>query len=271
MSVSAVGQAEVDRQNSAFWNELCGTSLARSLGIADFSPASLERFDGYYFGLYPYLSRYIGFRDLAGKDVLEIGLGYGTVAQRLAKEGARYTGLDISRGPVELANLRLRMNRLPGRAIEGSILRAPFKDESFDAVVTIGCLHHTGNLALGINEVFRLLRPGGRALVMVYNALSYRRWLSWPRKTWQHWVGGRPTLASDEERAAYDAGEGGAAPETVFTSISELRQLCGRFRACEIRKENAAREQLFRFVPRPLLLPTLGRLLGLDLYAQLTK
>ena len=272
MSRSATAQAEVDRQNSSFWNELCGTTLARSLGIVDLSKESLARFDRYYLRIYPYLEDYLRSDELRGMDVLEIGLGYGTVSQRLAKAGARYTGLDIAVGPVEVVNLRLSMNGLAGRAQVGSVLEAPFPDASFDAVITIGCLHHTGNLQRAIDEVYRVLRPGGRALVMVYNALSYRRWLKWPRTTWQHWRTGAQRMVSEGERAAYDAGcGGGGAPETVFTSAAELRRMCCRFSTCRISKENAAREHLFRLVPRTLLLPTLGPLLGLDLYAELRK
>ena len=271
MSTSTTAQAEVDRQNSSFWNELCGTTLAQRLGVLDFSKTSLERFDRYYFRLYPYLGRYLRLDELRGKDVLEVGLGYGTVSQKIAEAGARYSGLDIASGPVEVVNLRLSMNRLGGRAQVGSILRAPFPAESFDVVVTIGCLHHTGNLRGAIEEVHRILRPGGRALIMVYNAFSYRRWLKWPKQTWSHWRMGSGAAASQAERAAYDAGSKGGAPETVFTSVAELRQLCGRFARCRITMENAAREHIFRLIPRTLLLPTLGPLLGLDLYAELRK
>jgi SAM-dependent methyltransferase len=270
MSTSAVAQAEVDRQNSEFWNELCGTSLARNLGISDFSKEALQRFDHYYFDLYPYLDKHIRFDELRGKDVLEIGLGYGTVSQRVA-ECARYTGLDIAKGPVEVVNLRISMNGLSGHAVAGSVLDAPFPAESFDAVITIGCLHHTGNLPRALSEVHRVLRPGGRALVMVYNAFSYRRWLRWPRETWRRLRGSAAKPASESERAAYDASETHSAPETVFTSKQELREMCAAFKKCEISKENAARELVFSMIPRPILLPTVGPLLGLDLSADLLK
>ena len=57
-----------------------------------------------------------------------------------------------------------------GSATQGSALDIPHPDGSFDVVVSIGCLHHTGNLAGAIDEVHRVLRPGGEAMVMVYNA-----------------------------------------------------------------------------------------------------
>ena len=81
-------QDEVSERNADFWDELCGTQLARQLGITDNSPASLQRFDAWYFDFYPYLAQHIPFHDMHGRDVLEVGLGYGTVSQRIAEAGA---------------------------------------------------------------------------------------------------------------------------------------------------------------------------------------
>src|SRR2546427_13100962 len=71
-------QRELDRRNETFWNELCGSGLARALGITDASRESLARFDAAYLALYPYLSRYLVAAAPEGRRVLEIGLGYGT-------------------------------------------------------------------------------------------------------------------------------------------------------------------------------------------------
>ena len=52
---NAMDQGAIDKRNAAFWDELCGSSLAISLDIKDSSPASLKRFDDWYFDYYPYL------------------------------------------------------------------------------------------------------------------------------------------------------------------------------------------------------------------------
>ena len=75
IAASNSSQAAVDQRNAEFWNELCGTGLAQSIGITDRSPESLRRFDDSYFGIYPYLMDYVTPHALAGKKVLEIGLG----------------------------------------------------------------------------------------------------------------------------------------------------------------------------------------------------
>jgi SAM-dependent methyltransferase len=262
--------------NSTFWAELCGTAQARSLGVVDSSPASLKKFDDWYFDFYPYLARHIRFDAVAGRRVLEVGLGYGTVAQRLAASGAEYHGLDISPGPVAMVNHRLRQAGLSGGARQGDVLSCPFEDGTFDRVVAIGCYHHTGDLARAIAETRRVLKPSGTAIIMVYNAYSYRRWVRWPSQTlaylmWDKFGMGRPRDASADERAAYDANsEGAAAPETVFVSASFIRKQPGWSRV-QVFRENVGSEFVLRFVPRNYLLAGVGPLFGLDLYCHMTK
>jgi SAM-dependent methyltransferase len=270
---------EVSDKNSQFWNELCGTHLAKSLGIADSSPASLKKFDDWYFDIYPYLFDHIPFGELQGKDVLEVGLGYGTVAQKIAESGANYSGLDIAAGPAEMANHRLQQAGLSGRAVQGSILNPPFPAESFDVIVAIGCLHHTGDLQLAINNCWKLLRPGGSLIFMVYYAYSYRRYCTCLSATlgyslreisgYRGVIGG----SASQERAAYDANaDGASAPHTDWISVRSMKALCRDFTKFSSRIENISQELIFRAVPREKLLPTpLPQFLGLDLYAKATK
>src|SRR5262245_14203137 len=113
-------QEETDASNAAYWDEMCGTSAAKALGVTGRDRESLRRFDAWFFEFYPYLDRFIKFTDVRGRDVLEVGLGFGSVSQRLAESGARFTGLDIAAGPVAGVNHRLTQSGLPGRAIQAS-------------------------------------------------------------------------------------------------------------------------------------------------------
>jgi hypothetical protein len=89
-----VNQSDISSKNSNFWNELCGSQLAKYLGITDSSIESLKKFDDWYFGFYPYLYRHIPFEQLKNREVLEVGLGYGTVSGW--QKPAQYTGGLIS-------------------------------------------------------------------------------------------------------------------------------------------------------------------------------
>src|SRR5262249_43655732 len=67
MTKAWVKQSDTDARNAVFWNELCGSALARSLGITDSTAEGLRRFDEAYMAMYPYLSRYVTDENLTGK------------------------------------------------------------------------------------------------------------------------------------------------------------------------------------------------------------
>jgi SAM-dependent methyltransferase len=266
------GEPALDDRNAAFWDELCGTNLARTLGITDASPESLARFDEAYFALYPYLVSYFPPEAVEGKRLLEIGLGYGTLGEALARLGADYHGLDLAAAPVEM--MRDRLARVPGARPEqvagGSALELPFEDASFDHVVSIGCLHHTGDLFGAIAECRRVLRPGGRLVVMVYNRHSARRVLLGPVLAARHRL--RPGTPSAEEtlRYFYDGhADGDRAPHTDFVSAAELRGLLSGFRDVRIDRRSIDRVPLgpIEVSRQRLMRLGLDRLVGLDLYA----
>jgi 2-polyprenyl-3-methyl-5-hydroxy-6-metoxy-1,4-benzoquinol methylase len=274
-----MNQDNISTKNSDFWNELCGSHLAKVLGILDSSKESLKKFDDWYFDFYPYLFRHIPFQNMKGKRVLEVGLGYGTVAQKLAESGADYTGLDIAQGPVSMANQRLAQNHLAGLATQGSILEPQLPADSFDYVIAIGCLHHTGNLELAIEECHRLLKPGGQLIFMVYYAYSYRRFRMSPILTIKTMLkelfGYRGVVGngSNRQRAAYDASsEGDGAPHTDWVSERSLKCFCKKFTSFEATIENIDQETPFRSTPRKELIKTKWpSIVGLDIYATATK
>jgi SAM-dependent methyltransferase len=270
----------IDQANTEFWNELCGSGLARHLGITDHSLESLRRFDEAFFAMYPYLLPLLGLQRMAGKRVLEIGLGYGSVGQKIAEAQADYTGLDLAANPVRMMTRRLRLLGLPGTATAGTALDLPFPDEHFDFVVSIGCFHHTGNVQRCLDESHRVLRPGGTAVLMLYNKFSLRQWLRaplWALRELGREVLGRPAPSgppSARQLMGYDHNAAGdAAPETVLLSIHQLRRMLRAFECLTFAKQNC--DPLFCrgrvLVNREKLLPTLGRTLGLDIYVEARK
>jgi SAM-dependent methyltransferase len=251
--------------------------MAKEQGIVDHSPQSLARFDDAYMRFYPYLLQRVPVHTMKGKTVLEVGLGFGTLGQRIADAGAHYCGLDVAALPVRMMQQRLRMRGLDGGAVQGSMLQCPFDTHSIDVLVSIGCFHHTGDVARCIEETYRVLRPGGEAYVMVYNRFSLRQWITWPRTTLNalvREVGARRSLpTADVQRKVYDANsQGEAAPETVFLSKARLREMFRKFSSVLIRAENSDRLgwRNCQLVSRELML-RLGWLWGLDLYVAARK
>lgn len=280
MQPNAEAGEDVSQKNRDFWNTLCGTQLAQSLGVRDSSPESLAKFDAWYMDFYPYLHYYIPFTEMRDKDVLEVGLGYGTISQKIAEWNGRYRGLDIAAGPVAMANQRLSQSGLQGEAVQGSILDAPFESASFDIIVAIGCLHHTGDLQKAIDECFRLLRPNGQLVMMVYYAYSYRRFVMARGETLRYAARelfgfrGVPGQSQARQRAAYDQNEAGeGAPHTDWVSKRSLRAIASKFARVDARTENIDLEKPFLgWESRKALLRSHHpRWWGLDLYACMTK
>jgi SAM-dependent methyltransferase len=273
---------DIDKKNANFWNELCGSGLAKSLGITEITPESLQSFDKAYFDIYPYLSQYVLNEDLSGKKVLEIGLGYGTLGQLLASRECNYFGLDIAPNAVEMMRYRLaQLGQNNEQNVQvGSALEIPHEAESFDYVYSIGCLHHTGNLAKGISEVYRVLAPGGKAIIMLYHKNSFRQLVQVP---WQRIrsfssvspQGGVYHSFAQFVRSLYDTNsKGEAAPHTDYVSRREVRQLFKKFSKLRIDTQNFDTYVLFngkRVIHREQLLNNIARILGLDLYIVATK
>jgi SAM-dependent methyltransferase len=113
------------------------------------------------------------FASARGLKVLEIGCGLGTDGAQFAEAGADYTGVDLTEAAVELARKRFEFFDLPGKFQTADAENLDFADESFGLVYSHGVLHHTPDTQKAIDEIHRVLRPGGRAVVMLYHRDSY--------------------------------------------------------------------------------------------------
>jgi ubiquinone/menaquinone biosynthesis C-methylase UbiE len=113
------------------------------------------------------------FAGARGLRVLEVGCGLGTDGAQFARAGAYYTGVDLTEASVELARRRFELFELAGEFQVADAERLEFADESFDLVYSHGVLHHTPDAAAAVREIHRVLRPKGRAVVMLYHRDSY--------------------------------------------------------------------------------------------------
>jgi ubiquinone/menaquinone biosynthesis C-methylase UbiE len=106
-------------------------------------------------------------RSLGACRILDIGCGTGLLAARLEHEldDTRVVGCDFSHGM-----LRQAAGHAPHVPwIQGDALRLPFRNASFDAVVSTEAFHWFPDQAAAVAEFFRVLAPGGRALVALVN------------------------------------------------------------------------------------------------------
>ena len=159
-----------DRVRDFWQNHPCGTKFA------DAQPGSrrfYELVEQHRYEKEWHIPEAAGFNQTNNLRVLEVGCGLGTDGAQFAKSGADYTGIDLTEAAVDLARRRFELSDLRGTFRVADAERLDFPDNSFDLVYSHGVLHHTPDTAGAIREIHRVLRPGGRAVIMLYHRDSY--------------------------------------------------------------------------------------------------
>lgn len=104
----------------------------------------------------------------AGK-ILDIGTGPGWLLEKIYRISpeSEITGLDISFSMVEKARKNMINSGLSGlvEVMQGEACKIPFNDSYFDIITSTGSMHHWKNPTAALNEIYRVLKPGGHALL----------------------------------------------------------------------------------------------------------
>lgn len=108
------------------------------------------------------------------QTLLDAGCGSCFHAVRLARSGVRVTALDFSDAALGRGAETIRRAGMEDRIRleRGDLLELPFSDRAFDYVHCWGVLMHVPRLEDALGELIRVLKPGGRLVVMENNARS---------------------------------------------------------------------------------------------------
>ena len=269
---------DLDSQNSTYWSEPCGSNAAVSMNLNLGSAEDLVKFDVWYKGFYPYSFEYLDDMNLEGKDVLEIGVGMGTVSRYLASTCGSLTLLDIAPGALDFV-----ISTIPDSYSPQFFCQSVLTFETqirFDSVIAIGSLHHTGDLKEAIRVAENLLKPGGTILVMVYYAFQPQRIFRRPIRTFHEFFktlklyrNQQLTFIEQDEilRGLNDSNSAGvAAPHTEFSSRKLFANRLDFKYHTRLRNFRYV-PLLSRFLPRNFFLRSLSFLFGCDLYALGTR
>ncbi len=107
-----------------------------------------------------------------GRSVLEVGCGIGLDSFRMAQAGLDVTAVDLTGVGVATAHQRFARTASAGRFAVADAGDLPFRGDAFDYVYSFGVLHHAADTRRCVDEVHRVLRPGGAALIMLYHRRS---------------------------------------------------------------------------------------------------
>jgi SAM-dependent methyltransferase len=163
--------ADLKERVRAFWQaHPCGTKFSDAeMGTREF----FERVEAHRYEKEWHIPAAANFAAARGLRVLEIGCGLGTDGAQFARAGADYTGIDLTEASIELARKRFELAGLRGEFRVADAEQLDFADNAFDLVYSHGVLHHTPDTARAVREIHRVLKPGGRAIVMLYHRGSY--------------------------------------------------------------------------------------------------
>lgn len=161
-----------ERMVQSFWEDnACGDRQVGGLR-ARFN-GDFERFftdyDTFRYTTERHIPGCIDSLNLAGKRVLEIGLGEGSESERMIRQGALWSGVDLTAESVSRVRARLQLRDLPFDQLrQGTVLSLPFADDAFDLVFSHGVLHHVPDIQRAQSEIRRILQPDGELVVMLY-------------------------------------------------------------------------------------------------------
>jgi SAM-dependent methyltransferase len=160
------------REVRDYWN-----SRIHDLEMTDKPPGSKAFFqdlDDYRFDKLAYLPGIVDFSGYRGQRLVEVGCGIGTDLVRFARGGALTTGIDLSETALRLARRNFEVNDLPrGRFVLGDGSQLPVPDRSIDVLYAHGVLQYSADPRGIVTEAQRALKPGGTAIFMVYNRVSW--------------------------------------------------------------------------------------------------
>jgi SAM-dependent methyltransferase len=209
-----------------FWNESsCGEILYLKSPNQPTQEQYLTQSEIRY-KLEPEIIGLADFLSTKNKRVLEIGVGLGADHQKFAEAGADLYGIDLTERAISHTRKRFELFGLYSHLSIGDAEKLSFENDFFDQVYSWGVLHHTPNTQEAFNEVYRILKKGGVAKIMIYYKWSLVGFMLWLRYAL---LIGRPWISLKKIYANYLE-----SPGTKAYTITEAKKLCSKFSNVEI-------------------------------------
>ncbi|WP_417512991.1 class I SAM-dependent methyltransferase [Minwuia sp.] len=198
---------------------------------------------------YDYSDMIHGYSTSAGKRVLDVGCGNGYVLSRYAMHGAEVEGVDITPKAIELSRRRFELAGLEGSFQTTDGEKLPFPDNHFDIACSMGVLHHIEDPSPMVAEMYRVLKPGGKLIAMLYYRYSWKTIVIIRLKRLVH-----PKYRGKTQQQALNMNDGDDCPLALVYSKAEAKDLFSAFERHRFRLNQLSWKQL-------LLIPPLARLL----------
>lgn len=175
-----MGKESINHLVKKYWEDQpCGSETPiygdTSLHTKDW----FEIMENYRYEIEPFIHSVAQFTRHKDKRVLEIGVGAGTDHLQWARAGVDLYGVDLTDAGIDITSRRLAMYGLESNLKQVDAETLPYEDNSFDIVYSWGVIHHSNNPEAIINEIKRVLKPGGNFIGMFYNRNSIACIVAW--------------------------------------------------------------------------------------------
>lgn len=207
-----------------YWEkEPCGTSSAIVGDSPKYSREWFKRVEEHRYHIEPFIHAVAQFTCHHGKKILEVGVGAGTDHLQWARAGAICYGVDITDAAIETTKTCLSLYGFESnlQRVDAEVL--PFDDESFDLVYSWGVIHHSEHPERIIQEIRRVLKPGGIFIGMVYGRFSLLAFRVWVKHAL---IKGKPWRSFSDVIWHHMESIG-----TKAYTVSELRSLFSEFKS----------------------------------------
>jgi ubiquinone/menaquinone biosynthesis C-methylase UbiE len=129
----------------------------------------------------PEIPPFAEFDKHSGQKLLEIGVGMGADHQMFAEGGAIMHGVDLTQRALEHTRKRFRIFGLTSQLQQAEAENLPFDANEFDVVYSWGVILHCPDIQKAVDEIYRVLKPGGITKVMIYHKYSMVGYMLWLR------------------------------------------------------------------------------------------
>ena len=206
-----------------FWDR---ASCGEELYLQSFNKEGFEKQARIRYELEPYIMKFADFDKFENKKILEIGVGLGADHQKFVEVGANTYGIDLTARAIEITKKRLSCYDLSSNLKIGDAENLEFSDNSFDFIYSWGVIHHSPDTQKAVDEIYRVLKPGGTAKIMIYHKWSVVGLMLWCR---YGLLGFRPLESLDSIYSNYLE-----SPGTKAYSKKDAQELLACFKKVQI-------------------------------------
>jgi ubiquinone/menaquinone biosynthesis C-methylase UbiE len=215
---------ELKDQVKGYWdNQACGTWFTDK---EKFTKEYFEEIEEARYRISPEIFDFAQFTRFNGKRLLEVGVGAGTDFLQWVRAGTEAYGLDLTPEAIEHIRHRLNVYNLEAKKlVQGDSENLPFEDNFFDVVYSWGVIHHTPDTQKAMDEIIRVMKPGGIGKIMLYHrhsVLSYLFWIKHALLKFKPWLSLKTILFNHMESIGTKAYTKKEVGEMLGNSVTQV-------------------------------------------------